>query len=114
MTQAERIRNYYRDNPSAKAKAVAEALAIEYNSVKANVHKDVKAGRCVRMSDGSLDYSAYFKVSEEVGNLREWQNEVRRELIEQLLEANRHETASDQIRLNAKEINKLLNEVTRL
>lgn len=114
MTQAERVREFYRDNPTVKAKEAAEKLDILYSSVKAYVAKDIKAGRCLRLPDGSLDYSNYFKISEEVGSLREWQNEVRRELIEQLLEANRHETASDQIRLNAKEINKLLNEVTRL
>lgn len=50
---------------------------------------------------------------EERSSLIEWKNEIRRELVEQLLEANRRETASDQIRLNAKEINKLLNEVNR-
>ena len=65
------------------------------------------------VSDNGIDYSSFFYEEEERSNLLEWKNEVRRELINQLLEANRRETASDQIRLNAKEINKLLNEVSQ-
>lgn len=114
MTQAERVREFYRDNPTVKAKEAAEKLGIPYSSVKAYIHKDIKAGRCLKLSDGSLDYSNYFKVSEEVGSLKERQNEVRWELIEQLLEANHHETDSSELRKNAKEINRLLNEVTCL
>lgn len=113
MSQAERIRLYLQDNPKASNDEISNALFISNSNVRANISKDIKAGRCVRLEDGSLDYSNYLKNSEEIINFREWQNEVRRELIDQLLEANRHETASDQIRLNAKEINKLLNEVTK-
>ncbi|OHX26786.1 hypothetical protein BKX95_08465 [Streptococcus iniae] len=113
MSQAEQIREYYKENPTASYDDASQALGIVKNSVKANISRDIKAGKCIRNEDGSIDYYAYFKTSEEILNFRDWQNDVRRELIDQLLEANRHETASDQIRLNAKEINKLLSEVTK-
>lgn len=112
MTKAYEIRKYYRDNPLASVEEVAEATGIAKENVRAYISKDVKAGRCIR-SDNGIDYSSFFYEEEERSSLIEWKNEVRRELIDQLLEANRRETASDQIRLNAKEINKLLNEVNR-
>jgi len=112
MTKADEIRKYYRDNPLASAEEVAEATGIAKEKIRAYISKDVKAGRCIRTENG-IDYSSFFYEEEERSSLIEWKNEIRRELVEQLLEANRRETASDQIRLNAKEINKLLNEVNR-
>lgn len=112
MTKADEIRKYYRDNPLASVEEVAETTGIAKEKIRAYVSKDVKAGRCIRTENG-IDYSNFFYEEEERSSLIEWKNDVRRELIEQLLEANRRETASDQIRLNAKEINKLLNEVNR-
>lgn len=112
MTKADEIRKYYRDNPLASVEEVAETTGIAKEKIRAYVSKDVKAGRCIRTENG-IDYSNFFYEEEERSSLIEWKNEVRRELIDQLLEANRRETASDQIRLNAKEINKLLNEVNR-
>ena len=112
MTKADEIRKYYRDKPLASVEEVAEATGIAKEKIRAYISKDVKAGRCVR-SDNGIDYSNFFYEEEERSSLIEWKNEIRRELIEQLLEANRRETASDQIRLNAKEINKLLNEVSQ-
>ena len=112
MTKADEIRKYYRDNPLASVEEVAEATGIAKEKIRAYISKDVKAGRCIRTENG-IDYSSFFYEQEERSSLIEWKNEIRRELVEQLLEANRRETASDQIRLNAKEINKLLNEVNR-
>lgn len=114
MTQAERIRYYLKERPQANSKEIAKELGLKLTTVKGTISKDLAAGRCYRTVDGGLNYDDFFKKSDETTALREWQNEVRRELIDQLLEANRHETASDQIRLNAKEINKLLKEVTTL
>ena len=113
ITQAERVRNFFKKHPKAKCDEVEEATGVPKTTIRVYVSKDLKSGRCVRDKDGGLNYSSYFQDSDEKAELREWQNDVRRELIDQLLEANRHETASDQIRLNAKEINKLLNEVTK-
>lgn len=112
MTKADEIRKYYRDNPLASVEEVAEATGIAKEKIRAYISKDVKARRCIR-SDNGIDYSSFFYEEEERSSLVEWKNDVRRELINQLLEANRRETASDQIRLNAKEINKLLNEVSQ-
>lgn len=112
MTKADEIRKYYRDNPLASVEEVADVTGIAKEKIRAYISKDVKAGRCIRTKNG-IDYSSFFYEEEERSSLIEWKNDVRRELIDQLLEANRRETASDQIRLNAKEINKLLNEVNR-
>ena len=60
-TQAERIREYFKENPTAKTKEVAEALKISTSNVKVNVYRDVKAGRCIIADDKSLDYSPYFE-----------------------------------------------------
>ena len=112
MTKADEIRKYYRDNPLASVEEVAETTGIAKEKIRAYISKDVTAGRCIRTENG-INYSNFFYEKEERSSLIEWKNEVRRELIDQLLEANHRETASDQIRLNAKEINKLLNEVNR-
>lgn len=112
MTKADEVRKYYRDNPLASVEEAAEVTGITKENIRAYIAKDVKAGRCIR-SDNGIDYSSFFYEEEERSSLIEWKNDVRRELIDQLLEANRRETASDQIRLNAKEINKLLNEVSK-
>ena len=112
MTKADEIRKYYRDNPLASVEEAAEVTGITKENIRSYIAKDIKAGRCIRTENG-IDYSSFFYEEEERSSLIEWKNEVRRELIDQLLEANRRETASDQIRLNAKEINKLLNEVNR-
>ena len=47
MTQAERIREYFKENPNTKIEEVAEALQITNSNVKVNVYRDLKAGRCV-------------------------------------------------------------------
>ena len=110
MTKADKIRKYYKDNPLASVEEAAEATGIDKKSIRVYVAKDVKAGRCVKSNNG-IDYSDFFQEAEERNSLIEWKNDVRRELIDQILEANRRETASDQIRKNIKVINKLLNEV---
>lgn len=53
MTQAERIREYYRDHPTASYDEVAEVVGTANNNVRANLAKDIKAGRCVRLKDKS-------------------------------------------------------------
>ena len=53
MTQAERIREYYREHPAASYDGVAEAVGTTNSNVRANLAKDIKAGRCVRLEDKS-------------------------------------------------------------
>ncbi|VTS50497.1 phage protein [Streptococcus anginosus] len=113
MSRAEMIRKVLHENPTLTTDEVAETVGTTPQRVRAYIAKDIKAGRCVRNADKTIDYSIYFTTEEEINELNEWKNEIRKQLIEQLLEANRRETASDQIRLNAKEINKLLNEVNK-
>ncbi len=47
MTQAERIREYYREHPAASYDEVAEVVGTTNSNVRANLAKDIKAGRCV-------------------------------------------------------------------
>lgn len=112
MSQAESIRKYVKENPKATNKEISEALGICVNSVKANISRDKKDGKCIKTDDG-LDYNAYFKSDEERKELFKYKNSTRRELIEILMETMNRETDSGEIRLLAKEINKLLNEVTQ-
>lgn len=112
MSQAESIRKYVKENPKATNKEISEALGICVNSVKANISRDKKDGKCIKTDEG-LDYNAYFKSDEERKELFKYKNSTRRELIEILMETMNRETDSGEIRLLAKEINKLLNEVTQ-
>lgn len=57
MTQAERIREYYKDHPAASYDEVAEVVGTSNSNVRVNLFKDLKAGRCVRLEDESIDYS---------------------------------------------------------
>ncbi|CAG5600982.1 phage protein [Streptococcus pneumoniae] len=59
MTQAEQIREYYREHPAASCDEVAEVVGTTKSNVSANLAKDIKAGRCVRLEDKSYDYSPY-------------------------------------------------------
>lgn len=113
MTQAERIREFYRDNPMAGSKEVAEVLDISAGTVRATISKDVAANRCVRIDGGGLDYSNYFNASNELSELRDYKNDIRHEMVEVLVSAMRNETDSDKLRMIVKEINKLLKEITR-
>ncbi len=113
MSQVERIREYYKNNPSASYDEVSEALNINNSNIRANVAKDVKAGRCVRLEDKSLDYSPYFVTSEALADLVDWKNDTRREWVNMLTKAAEQETDSNTMRLLIKEANKLMKEVTK-
>ena len=113
MTQAERIREYYRDHPTASYDEIAEAINTTNSIVRANVSKDMKAGRCVRLEDKSIDYSPYFSKTEELIELVDWKNDTRREWVDMLTRAAEKETDSNVMRLLIKEANKLMKEVTK-
>lgn len=113
MTQAERIREYYRNNPTASYDEVAEVIKTTSSNVRATVTKDIKAGRCIRLEDKSLDYSAYFTKNEALVDLVDWKNDTRREWVDMLTRAAEKETDSNTMRLLIKEANKLMKEVTK-
>lgn len=113
MTQAERIREYYKNNPAASLDEVATELNIKLNTVKGTVSKDIKAGRCVRLEDRSLDYSQYHIKRENLADLIDWKNDTRREWVDMLTKAAEKETDSNTMRLLIKEANKLMKEVTK-
>lgn len=113
MTQAERIREYYKEHPAASYDEVAEAIKTTNVNVRASVSRDIKAGRCVRLEDKSLDYSAYFGATEEIADLVDWKNDIRREWVDMLTRAAEKETDSNTMRLLIKEANKLMKEVTK-
>lgn len=110
-SQSELIRRMLYQNPGLSFDEIAESLEINKKNVQINVGRDLKNGKCIK-TDNGYDYSGYFFNVEEKAELREWSNIIRRELVEQLLEANKSEIDSNQIRLNAKEINRLLKEIT--
>lgn len=81
--------------------------------MRANLAKDIKAGKCIRLEDKSLDYSPYFSKTEELIELVDWKNDTRREWVEMLTRAAEKETDSNVMRLLIKEANKLMKEVTK-
>ena len=113
MTQAERIREYFKENPNAKIAEVAEATQTNDSNVKVNVYRDLKAGRCVLLDDKSLDYSPYFEKERETAELVNWKNDTRREWVEMLTEAAKLTTDNNTMRLLIKEANKLMKEVNK-
>lgn len=113
MTQAERIREYFKENPTAKMAEVAEALQITNSNVKVNVYRDLKAGRCIVAEDKSLDYTPYFEQAQATAELTDWKNETRKEWVEMLTEAAKLTIDSNTMRLLIKEANKLMKEVNK-
>lgn len=113
MTQAERIREYFKENPTSKTEEAAEALETTNSNVKVNVYRDLKAGRCVLLDDKSLDYSPYFEKANETAELINWKNDTRREWVDMLTRAAEKETDSNTMRLLIKEANKLMKEVNK-
>lgn len=88
MTQAERIREYYREHPAASCDEVAEVVGTTNSNVRANLAKDIK-------------------------ELVDWKNDNRREWVDMLTRAAEKETDSNVMRLLIKEANKLMKEVTK-
>ena len=78
-----------------------------------NLAKDLKAGRCVRLEDESIDYSPYFNHKKSLTELFDWKNDTRREWVDMLTRAAEKETDSNVMRLLIKEANKLMKEVTK-
>lgn len=112
-TQAERIRKFFKDNPTSKIEEAAEAVQTSHSNVKVNVYRDLKAGRCVLLDDKSLDYSPYFEKERETAELVNWKNDTRREWVDMLTRAAEKETDSNTMRLLIKEANKLMKEVNK-
>ena len=112
MTQAEQIREYYKNHPTASCDEVAEAVGTKKSNVTANVAKDIKAGKCVRLEDKSLDYSPYFKHTQALAELVDWMNENRREWVDMLTKAAKKEADSHTMRLLLKEADRIMKEVT--
>lgn len=110
MTKTERIRRFFYENSKTNKKEAVEALkefGIEENHIKVTLWKDVKSGICTT----DYDYTQYFESTRAKEELFNWKRDVRKDLVEQLLQANEHENDSNQIRLNAKTINQLLGEI---
>lgn len=114
MTNADRIRDYYRQHPNATSSEAAEALGIKETTVKGTTSRDCKHNLCVRLSEGGFDYTQHFSIAEQKEELREYAKEVLLEGIEILRAANRRETDSNQIRLNNRELRNSLYEVSKL
>lgn len=113
MTQAERIREYYKDHPTASYDEVAEVVGTSNSNVRVNLYKDLKAGRCVRLEDESIDYSPYFNHKKSLTDLSDWKNDTRREWVDMLTRAAEKETNSSVMRLLINEANRIMKEVTK-
>ncbi|MCB2832764.1 hypothetical protein K3M68_01635 [Streptococcus dysgalactiae subsp. dysgalactiae] len=110
MTKAERIRRFYYENENpklAEAYQVLKDYDISESHIKVTLSRDRKNGICTT----DYDYTQYFETTKAKEELSSWKCDVRKDLVEQLLQANNHETDSNQIRLNAKTINQLLSEI---
>ena len=92
---------------------VAEVVGTTNSNVRANLAKDIKAGKCIRLEDKSVDYSPYFNHTKALTELVDWKNDTRREWVEMLTRAAEKETDSNVMRLLIKEANKLMKEVTK-
>ena len=113
ITQAERIREFLRENPTSKISEIAEAVNTTNSNVKVNIFRDLKSGKCVLLDDKSLDYSPYFEKERETSELVNWKNDTRREWVDMLTRAAEKETDSNTMRLLIKEANKLMKEVNK-
>lgn len=116
MNKTDIVRDYFRHNPNATIQDSITALVetVPKRTIQIVLCKDFKAGRAVKIKLGDTygaDYSTYFQKQEEEDETNEWKSEVRRELIEHLLEINRLEKDSLQARTNAKTIDALLQKI---
>lgn len=116
MNKTDIVRDYFRHNPNATIQDAITALeeTVSKRTIQIILCKDFKAGKAVKVKSGDTygaDYSTYFQKRDELDDTNEWKNEVRRELIEHLLEVNRLEKDSLQVRTNAKTINSLLEKI---
>lgn len=107
-TKIEIMRDFFKENPESTQQQASESLGFTENTVKQYIWRDVKRGYCIKDEEGRV---TYLNIEDELSLINEWKSEIRRELIEQLLSANRHETSSEQIRMNAKTINQILGEI---
>lgn len=112
MSNAERLREFYRDNPNASRDEAAEALGISKAVVKANISRDVKQGKAVYIENNGVDYSHYFNTNTAKKDLMDSKNSIRWEMVDLLLEAMRKETDGDKIWKLSKELDRLLKEIT--
>lgn len=112
MSDAERLRELYRDNPYISRDEAAETLGMTKSVVKANISRDVKQGKAAYLNGGGVDYSHYFNAATANQALMEFKNLTRREMVDLLLEAMRKETDGDKIWKLSKEIDRLLKEIT--
>ncbi|MCW2279898.1 hypothetical protein [Lactococcus lactis] len=120
MTQAERIRKFFRENPSKNQKEAYQALK-QYGVTENNIYKialrDTKSEKCDKVlldeknSLWTLDYEHYFAAEEEAQEEREWKREIRKELIERLIAINKTEKDSERMRATTKLIDQLLEKV---
>ncbi|HEL1916592.1 hypothetical protein NOL04_02265 [Streptococcus suis] len=114
MTKAETVRKYFIDNPNATVEDAVESLAsagLDKRSININLKRDIERGNAIANIDGTFDYSLLTDAKMKAADLLAWKQEIRQALVEQLLDANKVETDSNQIRLNAKVINQLLSEI---
>lgn len=104
------IREYLYEKPSASFDDVAEALKINKKEVQINVGRDVKRGRAI-LNGSDIDYSKFFEEKQERKEQSEYISNIRRSMIDRLVEVNETITDPDTLRLNMKMINQMLDKI---
>lgn len=113
-TKIAQLREFFRDNPNSTREDALLALKLDgfdANIIKGYIYRDKKRGFYREDDDGYITYIDQYDQQTEIDETNEWKREIRRELVEQLMAANRLETSSEQIRMNSKVINQLLGEI---
>lgn len=114
MVKAEVVRDFFKQNPEATVNDAVEALAnekITKRDIGICLKRDVDRGWAVKLEDGTYQYLDLQAEKSNAREIQEWKQDIRKQLVEQLMAANNIETDSNQIRLNAKAINQLLLEI---
>ncbi|MVX58193.1 hypothetical protein E5983_00700 [Streptococcus danieliae] len=112
MSNAEKIRELYRDNPHISRDEVAEKLGTSKAVIKASISRDVKQGKAVYIENNGVDYSHYFNTNTAKKALMDSKNEIRWEMVELLLAAMRKETDGDKLSKLSDKVDRLLKEIT--
>ncbi|MGQ9412178.1 hypothetical protein [Streptococcus pluranimalium] len=113
-TKIAQLREFFRDNPNSTREDALLALksdGFDANIIKGYIYRDKKRGFYREDDDGYITYIDQYDQQTEIDETNEWKRDIRRELVEQLMAANRLETSSEQIRMNSKVINQLLGEI---
>lgn len=111
MTRFDRIREYFKENPTATMKEAGKDLEISYNTVRQCLFKDEKRGILYR-EDGKIIYDT-LNVEDMITDYKpkNKKDAIRLEVVETLIDHMRNESDTDIILKFSKEIRLHLGEM---